>query len=86
MNYNFNFPIEISENSDELFYYIDFTKVRKNKALFGITDFDKNGVITCNYNTHPNKLGKQYNPTYICLWALSSLQMYIKTKNKKYLK
>ena len=86
INYDFDYPIEVSKNTSGLFYYLDFTKVMKNKALFGIISFDKAGVVVCNYNEPPNKIGKQYNPTYISLWALASLQMYVKTKNKKYLK
>lgn len=86
IKYNFDYPLEVSKNSNKLFYYLDFTNAINNKSLFGIIGFDKNGVVVCNYNEPPNKIGKQYNPTYICLWALASLQMYVKTKNKKYYK
>jgi hypothetical protein len=69
----FDYPITVN-TGDCKFYYLDFTDAEQCLP-FSLFNFDEKEIPFRNY-----KIGKQYNPFFIALYAFLNWQKYYKTR------
>src|SRR3989338_4926473 len=79
-----DYPVEANPKDSYLkgtHYFLDLSQVFE-RFPFNHLIFDECGIARYDYGRvrQPNmSLGLQYNNTYICWWALSQLEIYLKT-------